>query len=216
MKVRVALILTGCLLALPARGQTNSSGNAQPPSRLESVVPMPPEKPDPAKDAAIRHLLDITNESQMADSISGMISTQVRSLAAREMKDDRLQKFMVEFDQQFRASVPASKVVDAVVPIYSQEFSMEEIQGLIKFYESPLGQKMVQTMGQVSRDTQQAGFSIEKQAAIATLQKMTTDYPEMSKFLAAPGAKPAEGQPAAGKPSLAPTPTAPKPSTPQQ
>jgi uncharacterized protein len=212
MKARTALILAGFMIVMPARGQTTPRSTpakpAQlPPSTVESVAPMAPEPVDAAKDAAIRHLMDITNESKLGDSLSGMISTQVRSMVGRNMDQDRLQKFMVDFDQQFRASVPSSKVIDAVVPIYARNFSTDEINGLVKFYESPLGQKMVQTMTQVSRDSEQAGFNIEKAAALATLQKMAADYPEVDKILPHDASKPAGAQPTEPKPSLGPTST---------
>jgi hypothetical protein len=234
MNLRNALILAASLCAIPTLGQGTTPAqpepqpkviHAAPPSQLQDVVAPLPAKPDPAKDAAIRHLLDLTSESKMAEGFSGTISMQIRQVVSQKMSADRLQKFMVDFDSKFRASAPPSQVIDAVIPIYSNTFSMDEIQGLIKFYESPLGQKIVQTMPQVAHDEQQAGFNLEKKAAIETLQAMTTDYPEIGPLLPG-GQKPAEGQaPAtapgqttAPKPSLAPTPapTTPKPDTPQQ
>ncbi len=231
MKVRTALILALCFAAPPLMAQTPSAGTpSQPaaknppaqaaPSRLESATPTLPDKVDPAKETAIRHLMDITQESKLGDNMSGALSMQVRTAVKRTMPEERLQKFMVEFDQKFRDGMPSSKVADAVVPIYSKTFSMEEIQGLIKFYESPLGQHVVQAMGQVSRDSQEVALNMEKEAALRTLGTMTTDYPELDKMLhpenatapaAAPGSKPVPSPaPAAGSvPTL-------KPTTPQQ
>lgn len=231
MKVRLALILAACVSAIPAGAQTTAAPAQQPqpqpkviqqlpPSRLETVGSGVPQKPDAAKEAAIRHLLDVTGESKLADNLSGTISMQIRNAVQTKLSGDRLQKFMVDFDAKFRASTPPQQVVDAVVPYYANTFSLDEIQEIIKFYESPVGQKMVQTMPQVSRDTQSAGFNIEKKAAIDTLQAMTTDYPEITPLV--PGAqKPADAQapaqapaaqPGAPKPSLgAPNPPAPAP-----
>jgi len=229
MKVPLALILAACVSAIPVGAQTAAAPAQQPqpkviqqlpPSRLETVGSGVPQKPDAAKEAAIRHLLDVTGESKLADNLSGTISMQIRNAVQTKLSGDRLQKFMVDFDAKFRASVPPQQVVDAVVPYYANTFSLDEIQEIIKFYESPVGQKMVQTMPQVSRDTQSAGFNIEKKAAIDTLQAMTTDYPEIAPLV--PGAqKPADAQapaqapaaqPGAPKPSLgSPNPPAPAP-----
>jgi uncharacterized protein len=233
MKVRIALIVAVCFAAIPAMAQTPapdapSKPAAQSPaakpaaSHLESVTSALPEKVDPVKDAAIRHLLEVTQESKLADNISGAMSMQVRSAMKRGMPDDRLQKFMVDFDQKFRDSMPSSKVMDAVVPIYAKSFSMEEIKGLIQFYETPLGQHVVQTMSQVSHDSQEAAVNMEKEAALKTLNGMATDYPELDKMLhpenaaapaAAPGSKPVLAPGMA--PAAAPAPTL-KPTTPQR
>lgn len=150
---------------------------------------------------------------------------QIRQAVSQKMPADRAQKFMVDFDAKFRASAPPDQVINAVIPYYSKTFTMDEIQGLIKFYESPLGQKVVQSMPQVSQDSQQAGFNLERQAALNTLQGMTTDYPEITPLLPG-GQKPADGQAPAGsgqaptpKPTLGtPTPPtpAPKPDAPHQ
>lgn len=227
MKSRIALILLTFSIAIPVMAQTAppaappakpaAEAPARPaPSRLESVTPMLPEKVDPAKETAVRHLMDITQESKLGDNISGALSMNVRAAAKRGMPDDRLQKFMVDFDQKFRESMPSSKVVDAIVPIYAKTFSLEEINGLIQFYESPLGQHVVQALGQVSHDSQEVAATMEKEAALKTLGTMTADYPEIDKMLhpekaAAPPAAPAAAP-------AAPAPAAPtlKPATPQR
>ena len=230
MKVRVALILALCFVTAPLMAQTPAAPPQKPaaqtptakaaPSQLESVVPTVPEKIDPAKDSAIRHLMDITEESKLADNVSGAMSMQVHTLVGRAMPAERLEKFMVDFDQKFRSSVPSSKVIDGVVPIYAKNFTMEEIQGLIKFYESPLGHHVVQTMGQVSHDSQELAVNMEKEAALKTLRAMSTDYPEIAKMLPPePGTAPASAP--AAKPAPAPAPASGdvptlKPSTPPQ
>jgi hypothetical protein len=210
MKVAFALILVACACAIPARAQTTAAPAQQPqpqpkviqqmpPSRLETVGNGVPERPDAAKDAAVRHLLDVTGESKLADNLSGTISMQIRSAVQTKLTGDRLQKFMVDFDAKFRASATPKQVVDAVVPYYANAFTAEEVQEIVKFYESPVGQKMVQTMPQVSHDTQQAGFAIERKAALDTLQSMLTDYPEVAPLM--PGAQPAGGQAPAQAPA---------------
>jgi hypothetical protein len=229
MKVAFALILVACACAIPAGAQTTAAPAQQPqpqpkviqqmpPSRLETVGNGVPERPDAAKDAAVRHLLDVTGESKLADNLSGTISMQIRNAVQTKLSGDKLQKFMVDFDAKFRASASPKQVIDAVVPYYANAFTTEEIQEIAKFYDSPVGQKMVQAMPQVSRDTQQAGFAIEKKAALDSLQSMLTDYPEIAPLI--PGSQPPAGQAPAQAPATqqpagqAPTPQGgtPKPS----
>ena len=218
MKITTALLAGVLLTAWTALGQLSPSGTqqkpatpvqpgqpraktegAQPPAKIESA---PAEKVDPAKEKAIRHLLDVTDTSKIGDHLSGAISMQVRSAMSRTLPDERLQKFMVDFDRKFHARLPSSQVTDRVVPIYAQYFSMEDIQGLIQFYESPLGQRVVKTLPEVVQESQTAGIKLEQQAAMATLQEMTNDYPELKSMLA--------DQPQPG-PAQTPKPTAPQP-----
>jgi hypothetical protein len=114
--------------------------------------------------------------------------------------------------------VPPSAVVDAMVPIYARAFSMEEIQGLIQFYESPLGQRIVKVMPKVEEDSQNAGLQLGNTATLATLQGMTGDYPELKQMLQDPSAAP-EATPTPGSgsaPAQTPPPGPKSNSTPRQ
>jgi hypothetical protein len=86
---------------------------------------------------------------------------------------------------------------------------MEDIQALIKFYESPLGQHVVKTLPQVAQQTQQAGVQMDQKAALDVLRSMSTDYPELKQLLPPePGAPTPGAGPGAGA-SSAPSPAAP-------
>ena len=68
--------------------------------------PAPAEKIDPAKDAAIRHLMDITETSKMGENIANYITSKVHDGAGRAIPADQLPKFMDTFSQKFSAGLP--------------------------------------------------------------------------------------------------------------
>lgn len=168
------------------------------------------EKPDPAKEAAIRHLMEITQTSKLGDNISNAITQQVRAVMSRAIQQpDQLQKFMDSFSEKFLAAAPSSAVTEAEIPIYSHYFSMEDIEGLVKFYESPLGQRVVKNLPEVVQNTQQTGVQMDQKAALDVLHGMSTEYPELKQMLppeggsgpgpgTAPGAGTAPPSPAPG------------------
>ena len=155
-----------------------------------AATPPVAEKIDPAKEAAIRHLMDITETSKLGDSVSAYFENRVRSVMSEALGPDRTSKFMETFSKNLEAKVPPGAVVDAMVPIYARAFSMEEIQGLIQFYESPLGQRIVKVMPKVEEDSQNAGLQLGNKATLAALQSMTADYPELKQMLQDPSAAP--------------------------
>ena len=107
---------------------------------------------------------------------------------------EELQKFMDDFAKRFAETAPPSAVTDAEIPIYSHYFSMEDIQGLIKFYESPLGQRVVKTLPEVVQNTQQTGVQMDQKAALEVLRSMSTEYPQLKQMLPPePGAAPTPG-----------------------
>ena len=215
MKFAIAVLAAGVLMAGSVLGQTTgvNAGRRNPatqhqPGTPSSDSPAAQEAPtsagakiDPAKEAAIRRLMDITQTSKLGDNIADAITTQVRAVMGRTIQQpDRLQKFMDTFNQKFTASAPPSAVTDAAVPIYAQAFSMEDIDGLIKFYESPLGQRVVKVLPQVAQETERAGLQLDQKAAMNVLRGMSDEYPELKPMLPQePGAGPAPA-PAQPKP----------------
>jgi hypothetical protein len=183
----------------PAQHQPSTAAPATPPAASEEKPPAL-EKPDPAKEAAIRHLMEITQTSKLGDNITNAITQQVRAVMSRNIQQpEELQKFMDDFAKRFAETAPPSAVTDAEIPIYSHYFSMEDIQGLIKFYESPLGQRVVKTLPEVVQNTQQTGVQMDQKAALEVLRSMSTEYPQLKQMLPPePGAAPAPGAGAPG------------------
>ncbi|HKS65650.1 MAG TPA: DUF2059 domain-containing protein [Candidatus Acidoferrales bacterium] len=235
MKVLLAMIATAVFAAGPAFArttpQTPSQAPAQParpthvqpgvaaPNQQTQSAPAPatpqepaPQKVDPEKEKAIRHLMDITGTAKLGNNMTEVVALQVKNAMSRRLPADKLDKFMSDFNQKLSTRSPSNEVVDAQVPIYAQHFSMEELQGMIQFYESPVGQQMVKALPDVLQESQKTGAEIERKAALDTLKDMSNDYPELKPMLPSDEQKPSLG------PGGQPQPQSPKPqgSEPQQ
>jgi hypothetical protein len=236
MNVRTALI-TACFFIgstahaqspAPAQQPGTPAKSAKPPatppaapSQLLPVFPPPPEKLDPAKDAAIRHLMEVAGTSKVGDQILNGMTAQIRKTLSSSLPPDRLQKLMDAFSQNAHQRVSPEQVEDAMVPIYASHFSMEDVKGLSDFYESPLGQRVVKALPQVSQESQSAATQLVRGNVFQVLQGMTDDYPELKPFLqnnngarpqSAPGAT--QPEPAAPPASSPPSPHLSQPSPP--
>ncbi|HKN62441.1 MAG TPA: DUF2059 domain-containing protein [Candidatus Acidoferrales bacterium] len=236
MKHRLALIgailfVAGSTLAqapsqsAPPQHQPGVPAQSAQPSELK---PLPPagapaaaaEKVDPGKEKAIRHLMEITGSSKIGENMTENMASQVKSAVGRSMSGDRLQKFVDDFNQKLSVESPAAAVDSAEVPIYAEHMSLEDVQGMIQFYESPLGQRVMKALPQVLQETQQRGQAIERNAALSMLREMSGDYPEIKPLLPEsqkPSMAPGAQQPQApqAKPQLQPQ-TPPQPQQPQQ
>jgi uncharacterized protein len=166
------------------------------------------QKVDPEKEKAIRQLMELSGTAKLGDNMTEAVAFQVKNQMSRTLPSDRLQKFMDDFNQKLGARSPSNEVVDAEISTYAQHFSMEDLEGMIHFYQSPVGQRMAKTLPQVLSESQRSAADIERTAALATLKDMAGDYPELKSML------PPDGQ----KPSLGPgaQPQQPRPQSPQQ
>lgn len=212
MRLRNALIAAMLFTAGPAMAQTPPGGAQQKPAPSAPVQPgqaaakpaatAPAEKLDPAKETAIRHLLEITGGAKEGENINEGMTGRVKEVMTRALPADQLPKFMDTFTQKFTAGAPPSAVTDAVVKIYAQHFSMEDIQGITKFYESPVGQRMVKEMPDVARDSQSIGMQMDQKVVIEVLRGMSEEYPQLKQMLPPdpehPAAAPSAAAPAPG------------------
>ena len=197
----------------PAQHQPGTPGQAAPahtPGQTAAAPADSGEKIEPAKEAAIRHLMDITQTAKLGDNIATYLTGQVRDGVSHALPPENLSKFMDAFNQKFAATSPGPTVTDAMIPIYAKAFSMEDIQGLTQFYESPLGQRMVKALPDVVQQSQAAGIQIEQASALKILRSMADDYPELKQMLPAENAQPAPGAEVApgATPNPAPAPGA--------
>ena len=224
MKFCPALVIAALFAAGPALGQTPAQSQpvqhqsgvpaAQPsPQTKQQAAPATPqqsaEKVDPEKEKAIRHLMELNGSAKLADNMTEAMAFQVKTAMSRNLPAERLQKFMDDFNQKLNSRSPANEVASVEVSTYSQHFSMEDLRGMIQFYESPVGQRMAKALPQVMQESQKSAADIERNAALATLKDMSNDYPELKTML------PGEQKPSLG-PGGQPQPPSAKPQTEQQ
>jgi uncharacterized protein len=230
MRLRIMVIAASLCIAGPVLAQTPSTGTPQGPAaaRHRSATPArpaqdaqggaqaAPTKVDPAKEAAIRHLMDITETSKLGNNVAAYISNQVRTVMSHSIDPNTLPKFMDSFNQKFAVSAPTDRVTDAMVPIYDRAFTMEQIHGLVQFYESPLGQHVVKVLPQVLQASQDAAAKMDQEAALNVLRGMSSDYPQLKNMLPPDKSESApEGGAAPAAPEKAPAPQ-PAPASPKQ
>ncbi|MGB0035468.1 MAG: DUF2059 domain-containing protein [Candidatus Acidiferrales bacterium] len=243
MKVGIALFALPLLLTAHAFAQAPPAAQQNPPAQhqpgtLANPPQVPatpqaappaaaPEKPDPAKEAAIRHVMDLMGTSKLGDQITSATTTQVRTFTSRSIPPDRQSEFMDRFSQKFKQLVPPERINNAAIAIYASHFSLEDLQGIAQFYESPVGQRVTKVLPQVYQESEAAGMQIVRKEAMEILRGMTDDYPELKAKLPpdnskpapapapAPSAAPAPGPAPAPAPPAAPTPApAPHPAPP--
>ncbi len=147
----------GTTLALLACGaschaQAAPDAPAHPP--VVVVTPAPPSLTtqaaavDPAKEKLIRQLLEVTGVVKLSQQMMDQMFTSMQSAVP---------DLPTEFWSKTRARFKADDLVAMIIPVYDKYYSKEELQGLLTFYESPLGRKVIATLPQVQRESMTIG-----------------------------------------------------------
>jgi hypothetical protein len=111
-----------------------------------------------AKRAAIVRLMDITNASamgvQMASQMAGLIAQELRKRNSKITQAD-VDALTRTVEAVVKENIPTFNEV--TIRIYSKHFSEEEVRGMIAFYETDLGKKVIGVMPALMQESVQAG-----------------------------------------------------------
>lgn len=100
------------------------------------------------KEEAIRELLEITGTPELGLQMAERILKQMK-----QTHPDVPDKFWKEFE----AEMNKKAFIDMIVPIYDKHFSKEDIEKLIEFYQTDVGQKYVEKLPTLTKESMEAG-----------------------------------------------------------
>jgi uncharacterized protein len=102
------------------------------------------------KTAVIRQILDVTHT---ADQAVGAIEASVPAQRASNPRIPAVfwDRFLIQARQR------RGEFVDSLVPLYSRTFELAELQALLQFYQSPLGQRLLEAQPGLMRESIQLG-----------------------------------------------------------
>lgn len=187
------LALASLLLAssLGAQTQSRHAPAANPPAQQQVASPSGPSAPatsgiDPAKEADIRQLLEVTGAKSLMMQVMSSMETNLKpALTSSLLPGDYRAKLIDLFFDKFmaRASVEMPKLVDAAVPVYDKYLSDEDIKGLIRFYQTPLGQKTLSVLPQVTAEMQAQGEKLGQRLGREAMMEVLSEHPDLAKAL---------------------------------
>ena len=104
--------------------------------------------PVPAEPSPARRFLELTNTQALGRQLVDQIVRQVRP---------DLPNVPAAFWDEFSANVDTRGILDELAPVYEKHFTPAELAELVKFYQTPVGRKLVQIQPQLNRDALKAG-----------------------------------------------------------
>ena len=150
-KLSLAAMLVLLIVNLAISGYAQNPGGA--PGGVPGGIPAPNAPVSPEKAKAIRRLLELTGSSKLGQQIFDQMFPLIRR-SAKQVPE----AVWADIEKEFSADISSGKLIDLVIPIYNRHFTDEDIAALIKFYESPIGQKTARVMPQIAADSMQVGM----------------------------------------------------------
>ncbi|MBD1551407.1 DUF2059 domain-containing protein [Pseudomonas typographi] len=122
--------------------------------------------------------------------VQQMFSQRFEQAKAPESKKATLEGYEAKANAALDSAIGWSKVKPDLIKLYTDNFTETELNDLVKFYTSPLGQKVLQQMPQV---TQQSAMLMQQKLdpAVPVVNKLLEDMTKEVAPAPAPGTKPA-------------------------
>ena len=141
-------------------------------------------KIDPAKEADIRHLLEVAGTAAVIQQVMKSMEQSLKPTMASSLPPGDYRGRLIDlFFERFRSKFDANRLVDLAVARYDENFSDEEIKGLIKFYETPFGQKVVSLLPKLTVELQQDGQKLGQQVGRDSMVEVLSEHPDIAQAL---------------------------------
>ena len=185
MKIRIVLFCTLSLCALTTYAQTPSAPPASQSAKSAqsaSTASSAPKPIDPAKEKDIRRLFEVAGTKDLMTSIMTGMEQNIRPILENALPPgDYREKLIDAFMAKFRSKMILAQLLDLAVPLYDQNYSDAEIQSLIAFYETPLGQKVVRVSPAMTSEMMERGQKLGEDLGRASMLEVLAEHPEFEK-----------------------------------
>jgi hypothetical protein len=115
------------------------------------------------KEQAIRKLMEMIGATDFGTQVNQQLLSQMR----------------FDFPQvpeslwaEFAESLDPAELTSMAIPIYDRHFTMEELQALIDFYTTPVGQKIVNKLPLVAQESNAIGQQWGETKALEIMQRL--------------------------------------------
>jgi hypothetical protein len=138
----------------------------------------------PDKEALIRKFFQVQGTDKLMRETMVSMSTSIRpllvsSLPAGEYRD----KLIDLFFQKFQSKMDVNQLIGKLIPIYDKYFTSDELEQLIRFYQTPIGQKFLSVLPQTIADTQDIARKWGEGLGRDSMVEVLEEHPEMKKAL---------------------------------
>lgn len=149
-----------------------------------SEAQAPSQKVDPAEEADIRQLLDLSGTKanitrMMSSAEESMRPLMLRSLPSGPYRDRLVQLFI----EKLHTKMDAQHLVDMVVPAYAQYFSDAEIKQMVQMFQTPVVQKWVSLEPKVQAQLSPAAHSWGREMGVEAMREVLEENPDLAQQL---------------------------------
>ena len=184
-----AIFATVLLLAsiCAAQDSATSSESLESPSDQQSIAAAARASrahTEAAKEADIRHLLEVTNAGALAIQTMSEMETSMKPLISNALPEGEYRDKLVGlFFDKFHSKINPQQLIELIIPVYSKYYSDDEIKQLTELYGTPLGHKMILVTPKIMAESQEAGGKWGRELGRQCMMEVLAEHPEFIKSM---------------------------------
>ena len=158
-------IFLACLIALSSLSLSGQQRVAEAAAQSRAAKPALPVDA-PSRDQILT-LLDLTQTRKALISAMGNMKQIMKESAEQSFRKSvpnptatQLEALRGIYDDV--TDMPLDEMMNAIISIYQRHLTKTDLEELIRFYSSPVGQKLLQEQPQIMRESMQAGAAIQQ------------------------------------------------------
>ncbi|MFO0576553.1 MAG: DUF2059 domain-containing protein [Polyangia bacterium] len=156
--------LAGALALVPSvAGTARADKPAPSPNGSAAAAAAPAPTIDPQKRADLLRLMQVTGATRMGMQLFDQVLASFKNVVPGAKES---------FWTEFRKEVNVDELTERLLPIYDRHLSPSEVKELIRFYESPLGKKVLASMPAITAESMQAGQAWGMDLALRAKKKI--------------------------------------------
>lgn len=121
-----------------------------------------------AYQAAMTKMLEVSKSMDAMKQIAPQITALLKQQSNGQLPDQALKEIETEMIAMY------DRMIQAMIPVYQKYLSLEDIKGIIAFYESPVGKKLAESNTKIAVEI----MPIAQQIGMETMQKLAKNLEE--------------------------------------
>lgn len=189
MKIFAALVFSVLLSALPSYGQDrqrpDDSINAPSQAQMSRSGDAAARAAiDPVKAADIQRLIEVAGMKTLMMQSMDQMEKNIRPTLTKSLPPGAYRARLLDlFFEKFHSKINLQDFLDMAAVAYDKYFSDEDIKGLTQFYQTPLGQKTLTVLPQLSAELLAQGMRKGEEAGRDSMAEVLAEHPELERQL---------------------------------
>lgn len=136
-------------------------------------------------------MFEVMGMTKMMQQVLAGMSNNMRPMLMSSLPPGEYREKLADlFLQKFQSKIRVEQLLDLTVPIYAKYFNKEEIEGLTRFYQTPLGQKSLSVLPQAVVEMQTESMKLGEKLGREAMLEVLDEHPDLKEALEEAAASP--------------------------